>query len=476
MRKLTILLLIGILICTNFYIVTRDNNKAQTTLSAGIYDLQDKFIAIAQQATPAVVGITVTSIITQRYVMDPYRDDLFRFFFGLPERQFRQSGIGSGFIVDPNGYILTNEHVINKADDITVLLPNGEKYKAHVTGYDTRSDLAILKIDASDLPYIEMGNSDAVKPGQWAIAIGNPFAIFENSPTPSMTVGIVSAIHRSLASSDTRHRYYGDLIQTDAAINPGNSGGPLLDVNGKVIGINVAIMSRSGENAGIGFALPVNRAKTILNKLIAGEHIQYGWLGVAIQPLSNDLLRNFGLKRKQGILVAEVLPGAPAQKAGIQRRDIITKYDGILIKTVDDLIQLINNTPVGESVEIELIRNGKKKTVTAIIGDREQPQSASEPEYIETPVSWRGMVMQNITDDLALRYNLEDVDGVVVVGVEHPSPASFCGIQEGDIIDEINRHPVASLDDVKKVTHDIKGDILLHSFNEGYVIIRDYKK
>ena len=350
--KFLTFILLGVIVGIFLPEIIKIPSSSKNVLVADIYDLQDKVISITEQASKAAVGISVTSIVRPYYSQDPYHNEMFKFFFGMPEREFRQSGIGSGFIVNEDGYILTNEHVINGADEIKVILPDGRKYIAELTGYDIRSDLAVLKIQEKDLPYIELGDSDKVRPGQWAIALGNPFAIFENSPTPTVTQGIISAIHRSLPSSDMKNRYYGDLIQTDAAINPGNSGGPLLNIDGKVIGINVAILSRSGQSAGVGFALPINRAKRILDRLIEGKEIKYGWLGVAVQNLSPDLMRNFNLDRNTGVLVAQVVPDGPAGKAGIKRRDIITKFDTHRIESVNQLIDLVTRTEAGKAVKV----------------------------------------------------------------------------------------------------------------------------
>ncbi|RJP58724.1 MAG: Do family serine endopeptidase [Candidatus Auribacter fodinae] len=471
--KLCLLLVLGVSIGTLIHPVIQNVlNKNAGSITAGIYDLQDKLTTIGQLATPAVVGISTTTIIRQRGVTDPYQQDLFWFFFGLPEREFKQNGIGSGFIVDPKGYILTNQHVVDKAQDITVVLQNGSKYKAQVTGYDTRSDLALLKIDATNLPYLELGDSDKVKPGQWAIAIGNPFTIFEDNPTASMTLGIVSAIHRQLPSSDMQNRYYGDLIQTDASINPGNSGGPLVDIDGNVIGINVAIISRSGESAGMGFALPVNRAKRVLNNLIEGKEIQYGWLGVAIQPLSPDLLQSLGLNKRIGVLVAEVLEGAPAAQAGIQRRDIITKFADKEVKSAEDLIAMVNETEIGETVNLEVIRNGSRHVIPVTIAARKSNLASQQPNSQEYIV-WRGLTLQNINDQILRNYGLEAMEGVIVINVDPNSPAEQSGIKPGDVIDEVNRQAVRSIKEFTSITENAKGNILIHSYNQGYVVVSE---
>lgn len=474
--KFLIFILLGVTIGVFLPEILKTSTSSKNILVADIYDLQDKVISITEQASKAAVGISVTSIVRPYYSQDPYQNEMFKFFFGMPEREFRQSGIGSGFIVNEDGYILTNEHVINGADEIKVILPDGRKYIAELTGYDIRSDLAVLKIEEKGLPYIELGDSDKVRPGQWAIALGNPFAIFENSPTPTVTQGIISAIHRSLPSSDMKNRYYGDLIQTDAAINPGNSGGPLLDIDGKVIGINVAILSRSGQSAGVGFALPINRAKRILDRLIEGKEIRYGWLGVAVQNLSPDLMRNFNLDRNTGVLVAQVLPDGPAGEAGIKRRDIITKFDTHRIESVNQLIDLVTRSEAGKAVKVEVIRNNKIKKLKVLIGESAKTQNRIEQESEKKIVTWRGIAVCGLTIALQDRYEIEDVDGVVVIGVKPNSPGAFAKVAEGDIIDEVNRERVDNMDDFLKKIETAEGNILVHTYNQGYVIIRDYDR
>ncbi len=477
--KITILLLLGIIIGSHLNNIADlfKSGRNQNGLSADIYELQDKFINIAEETSKAVVGISVSSVVRGMYLPTPYQDDFFRFFFGLPERQYRQRGMGSGFIVDKRGYILTNEHVIHQADDIEIILPDGRKFKGKLTGADVKSDLAVIKIDAENLSFIEMGDSDKVKTGQWAVAVGNPFAIFENNPQPTMTLGIVSAVHRSFPTSDMGNRYYGDLIQTDAAINPGNSGGPLLDINGKVIGINVAILSRTGESAGIGFALPVNQAKRILNKLIAGKSIKYGWIGVAVQDLSPELIKTFNLKTKEGALVGRVMQGAPADKAGIRRGDIITKVNGKKIGSVDDLIYTVSQMEIGKQTNVELIRNGKLLSLPLLIGESNSAQSGQE-EQEQVPqqsvaTSWRGMQVADLTPEFRKQFELEEKEGILIVEIQPGSPAEMSGLKVGDVIDEINRKPVRNTNDFVSITSGIKGDILIHTYNHGYIIIRE---
>jgi len=287
--------------------------------------------------------------------------------FELP---LERRDIGSGVVIDPNGYILTNEHVVGKADEIEVMLSDGRKYQGQVIGQDARSDLAVIKIDAKNLPSAKLGDSDAVKTGQWAIAIGNPFGIFEDNPVPTMTVGIVSALHRKLPGTQIGGRHYGDLIQTDAAIYVGNSGGPLLNLKGEVIGINAAIISPSGANAGIGFAIPINRAREIIEDLKEGKEIKYGWLGVMIQPVTKDLAAEFRLPDASGALVVTVMQGSPAAAAGVRTGDVIRECDGRVIRDPDGLMDIVGRTPAGKPLTLKILRDGKEITVDVTVGRR----------------------------------------------------------------------------------------------------------
>ena len=475
-RKFSFILCIGLFLGINGLQIADFIIPHKTTsgnVFADAYDLQNKFIAIGEQALQAVVGISVTSIVRRNPLgSNQYQDEFFRFFFGLPDREFRQSGIGSGFIVSEHGYILTNEHVVSNADEITVFLADGRQFNAELTGYDVRSDLAVLKIDAENLSYLELMDSDTVKPGQWAIAIGNPFAIYKTNPQPTMTTGIVSAVHRNLPASDSENRYYGDLIQTDAAINPGNSGGPLLDIEGKVMGINVAILSTTGQNAGIGFALPSNQANRILKRLIDGKEIKYGWLGVAIQDLTPPLLKNFGLRNIDGVLVAQVLKDGPADNAGIKRGDIITKFHGKPVHSVNELIMDVGHAPIDTNIEIELIRNNKTRILPVVIGEREMPENQII-RSTSKELFWRGITVADITTSLQQQYDIAYIEGVVVVKIDPQSPAAATGITEGDVIDEVARQPIEDIEDFQNIIDNTEKDMLIHTINMGYVIIRE---
>jgi len=349
--------------------------KEESTVSSGTgmdsneaLSLENAFISVSKKAGPAVVSIStkITSSDSGQYFYSPFGggdffERFFKDFFGeIPKREFKSMGLGSGIIIDPDGYILTNEHVIHNADKITVTLSDGGKFPAALVGKDYRSDIAVLKIKAQKkLPFVKLGDTKNVKIGQWAIAIGNPFGFAVNSPKPTITVGVVSALHRSLPATEYRGRIYTDLIQTDAAINPGNSGGPLLNLKGEVIGINVAIYTTSGGYQGIGFAIPIDQAKYVLDKLLKGEEVEYGWLGIQIQDLSRELADYWGIPDHKGALVVKTIKGGPADNAGIKEGDVIRKLDGSEIENTEDLMNKVMHTKVGKSVDCEIIRDKK---------------------------------------------------------------------------------------------------------------------
>ncbi len=445
--------------------------------------LQQAFIDVAKDVGPAVVSISTVRkqrIGTSRqfffgrpFEESPFGDEFFDRFFrdffeGMPEqREYEQRGLGSGVIIDERGFILTNEHVVSRADEITVTLPDGRKFEGVIKGKDPRSDLAVIKIDAKNLPVAQLGNSDNVKIGQWAIAIGNPFAYMVGSSEPTVTVGVVSALNRAFGTGRSERDYAG-LIQTDAAINPGNSGGPLVGLDGEIIGINVAIFSTSGGYQGVGFAIPINRAKEILDDLIEGKKVLYGWLGVQVQDINDELAEYFNLKTTEGILIAKVLPDSPAEKGGMKAGDVIKEFDGQKIKDVKNLLKIVGRTKVGKKVKANLIRDGKSVTLKIKIGKR--PDQEDELKETE-PKSWKGIEVSDITEELAKKYRIEYRKGVLVTNIERDSPAFKSGIRTRDIIEEINRCKIESVADFNKVTSRIKGDCLVRT-PRGYTIIK----
>jgi serine protease Do len=363
----------------------------------------------------------------------PFGDFFGPFFQGNPSPAPRQRGVGSGFIMSRDGYIVTNNHVVEDANQIKVKLANGKEYDGKVVGRDPKTDLALVKIDgAGDLHALPMGNSDDLKVGSWVVAVGSPFGLEQ-----TVTAGIVSAKGRVIGSGP-----YDDFIQTDASINPGNSGGPLINTKGEVVGINTAILA---EGKGIGFAIPINMAKEIAPQLQEKGHVTRGWLGVSIQEMTPELAKSFAVNDKKGVIVAQVLPGSPAEKAGIEQGDVITEFDGKAVAESKDLPQLVASTPVGKSVNVKLLRNGK-------VLDRQVKVSAMEEnvEVSQTSAHKKalGISVQNLTPETARRLRLKNETGVVVTRVESGSPAADAGIQTGDIIREVNRKPVKDADDL----------------------------
>ncbi len=443
-------------------------------------DLEESTIRVAEEVGKAVVSIStvVKTKVGGVYFGSPFEDfgdeffrKFFEEFFGeFPEREYKRIGLGSGVIIDKDGYILTNEHVVRGATEIRVKLSDGREFKGELKGVDERSDLAVIKIDAHNLPVAKLGDSDKLRIGQWVLAIGNPFGFAIENPEPTVTLGVISALHRYLPRLGKRIRSYDDLIQTDAAINPGNSGGPLVNLDGEVIGINVAIITTSGGYQGIGFAIPINKAKRILDKLIHGEKVLYGWLGISIQDLNEDLRSYFGIKEKKGVIVVKVFSGSPADKGGIKEGDLILEFNGIPIKASRDLVRMVSNTEVGKIVTLTILRSGKRKTIKVKIGKR--PEDIEEAEGVSEGYSFRGMRVEDITPYLKRRFGIRENRGVVVVEVEEDSPAEKSGIEVGDVILKIEDYIIKDKEDFKKAVSKIKGRCLLKT-NRGYFVLKE---
>jgi len=478
---ITVGIVIGVILSARLHFTAVSDAEIEYTKSRIIteFDMETAIEKVAEKVGPAVVSISTEQterIGFRRYYFGfPFDEDdpfsrFFEDFFGqLPEREYKKMGLGSGVIIDPEGYILTNEHVIGGADKITVTLPDGREFKGEIKGTDPRSDLAVIKINARDLPCAELGDSDQSRIGQWVVAIGNPYGYALRSPEPTVTVGVVSALHRSLPRTSRRDRDYNDLIQTDAAINPGNSGGPLVNLKGEIIGINVAIFSVTGGYQGIGFAIPSATAKRIIGKLIEGKKILYGWLGVTVQDLNKDLVEYFNLKDKKGVLVANVLKGSPAEKGGIKEGDIIKSIDGIEVNNVRKLLRIISRIEVGKRVMVAVLRDGRQITLQVEIGER--PENIEELSRVSLKY-WRGLEVQEITPEVARRFHLRSTRGLVVTDVEPGSPADDAGIVPGDVIVSINRHPVTSLSEYEKVISRLKGSVLIQT-TRGYLVLKE---
>jgi len=402
---------------------------------------------LVEELKPTVVNISTTQVVKSpmddffkdfRGFRDFFGEDFFKRFFGdMHPREFKRRSLGSGFIIDKEGYIITNNHVIEKADEITVKLANERSYDAKVVGRDPKTDLALIKIEAdNDLPVAHLGDSDKLKVGEWVVAIGNPFGLEQ-----TVTAGIISAKGRVIGAGP-----YDDFLQTDASINPGNSGGPLFSLKGEVVGINTAIVA---GGTGIGFAIPVNMAKRLLPQLKQGR-VQYGYLGVYIQDVTPELAQSFGLKEaEEGVLISEVLPDTAAEKGGLKKGDIVLTYEGKELKNSYQFRKMVGSTPVGKTVELVVLRDGKRKTVSVTVGElREEVVAAAEPG--EEGAGW-GLKVQDIAPDLAKRLGIPGEEpGVLITEVEPGSPAQQGGLQQGDVIVEVERQEVKDLQEFSR--------------------------
>ena len=376
---------------------------------------------------------------------DPF-DQLRRFFGQGGQREFKQHGLGSGVIVSADGYILTNNHVVGNAEEIHVTLQDKREFTAKVIGKDAKTDLGLIKIEAKDpLPVASLGDSNGTDVGDWVIAIGNPFNV-----GMTVTAGIVSAKGRILGGD------YDDFIQTDASINPGNSGGPLINTKGEVIGINTAIYSRTGANNGIGFAIPIDMARNVMDQLKAHGRVVRGWLGVEIQEVTPDLAQSFGLPKPEGALVASADKDGPAGKSGIERGDIVLSFNGHPVDDEHELPALVAATPINQKVPVEVVRNGKHMTLSVTIGERKEPQVASAKA--ETPGGNWGMQVGDITPEIAQQFHLENTKGVVIQKVAPDSPSADAGLQPGDVVLEINHDKVATVSDFVGKAKDAQKD------------------
>lgn len=472
----SLILLFGLFYCVNGNransLPKDDKDKLTTAKSLG-----RAFVEVAKKVQPAVVNVTTEKTVTMkpwdRFGEDFFKGSPFEDFFrgfgfsprekGKEYRQKQRSG-GSGVIVDKEGYILTNNHVVEGVDKVKVRLNDGREFTATLKGQDRRTDLAVLHIKAKDLPVAALGDSDKLEVGEWAIAIGSPFGLEH-----TVTVGVISAKGRSGLGTGT----YEDFVQTDASINPGNSGGPLINIDGEVIGINAMIIQ---PGTGIGFAIPINTAKQILNDLIKQGKVVRPWLGISAQDLSPEMIEHFQVKEKEGVLVAQVHPGTGAEKAGLASGDIIKSVDDRPIKNVNELVKEIQKKKVGQKVKLNLIREGKAMTLevtTASMPDR--PEFPKEKEAEEK----LGAKVQELTPQLASQYRISGIKhGVIVVGIEDGSLADEMGLQEGDVILEINRRKTETLKDFDKAVKDasLEKGILFHIHRKGSSFFLTFKK
>jgi serine protease Do len=449
-------LVAGLIIAANLNWTHPLSAKTEVPIIGGVPSFAD----LAQAVSPSVVNISTTKRVKGGgrvfdYFMGPRdrrnpMDDFFERFFGgdTPQpKEYKQKSLGSGFIIDEEGLILTNNHVVEDADEIKVILKDHKEFDAKVIGRDAKTDLALIKIKSwKGLHLIKLGNSDELRVGDWVVAIGNPFGLDH-----TVTAGIVSAKGRVIGAGP-----YDNFIQTDASINPGNSGGPLINLKGEVVGINTAIFA-GGQ--GIGFAIPINTAKDLMTQLKEKGKVTRGWLGVMIQKVTPDLAKSFNLKDESGALVGDVTPGSPADKVGIKPGDIIIEFDGKPIKEMNELPRLVAAVPVGKTVEVKVLREGKPQAFKVQVQELDDKQIAAGPSQSKESL---GLSVREFTPELARRFRMDYEPGILIIQVQEGSPAEEAGIQEGDLIKEVNRKPVKDLKSYQSQISGIKkgGNVL----------------
>ena len=412
--------------------------------------LGNAFADVAEKVNPAVVTISTETVVSGRQ-RSPFSGSPFEDFFRrmYPQEGFKQQGLGSGVLVQSDGIILTNNHVIENADDIVVRLIDGREFAAEVKGRDPRTDLAVISIDASSLPSVNLGNSDEIRVGQWVLAVGSPLG---EQFAHTVTAGIVSAKGRTGVGLTQ----YEDFIQTDAAINPGNSGGALVNLKGELVGINTAIASRSGGNIGIGFAVPANLAKKVMNDILSKGKVVRGWLGVGIRDLTSEIADMYELQSTDGILIREVFADGPAESAGIEAGDIVVEVSGRKVRNTTELSTLIGSTEPGTSLKLTVIRDGNKKNVSVTLA--EYPEDGAQFASVENrSVESLGMQVETLANQHRSQYNLRSRDqGVVITALASGSIGTRAGLQEGDLIAKINRVSVSNVQEFNNVMQQLK--------------------
>jgi serine protease Do len=426
------------------------------------------FSEIANSVSPSVVNISTVKLVSRRNTFndDPFFEFFNDFFnpfydYGL-DKKWKEQSLGSGVIVSEDGYIVTNYHVVSDAEKIRVTLFDKRVFKADVIGADPKTDIAIVKIKADNLSMVPWGDSDDLNVGEFVLAIGNPFGL-----SHTVTMGIISAVGRAnVGIAD-----YEDFIQTDAAINPGNSGGPLVSVEGSLVGINTAIFSKSGGYQGIGFAVPSNMVRSIMEQLVKEGRVVRGWLGITIQELTPEIGKKFGHTTMDGALVGESLEDSPAERSGIQSGDIILKYDGKQVKGPSELKNMVAKSRPGEKVPVVVLRDRKQLRIIVTVGERpgEQERTKARPASETRSRVFSGLSTITLTDDLARQLDLEGGErGIVVVGVREGAPSEEAGIKRGDVIQEIDRIRVNDIEDFNRIASGIRpDDTVLMFINRG---------
>jgi len=414
-------------------------------------ELSRVFINVAKQVKPAVVNIDVIEK-TKRTALSGSE--------GLPQipgfppfgemQPRRQRGTGSGVIISPDGYILTNNHVAGDAAEISVKMSDGREFKARRIGTDPETDLAVIKVNAQNLAYARLGDSDKLEQGEWVIALGSPFGLEQ-----TMTAGIVSATGRSLRGA------YDNYIQTDASINPGNSGGPLVNMAGEVVGINTMIFSRSGGSEGIGFSIPSNLASKVYGQLVKNGKVTRGYLGVNLQPLTSAMAKTLGVQATDGALVGDVANDhSPAAKAGLHSGDVIVEFDGKAVKSPRQLTEVVADTPVGKAVQVKYVRDGRTEATSIRLGERPGAKASERADDSEATqgTGKLGISIATVTPEVASELKLKISTGAVIQNVQPDGPAAEAGLRRGDVVHRVNRTPVATADDLTRAIRALKGE------------------
>ncbi len=420
-------------------------------------DLNEAFVSIANNVNPSVVTIITTKVVKIRgnQMFPGFDDDFFNRFFGIPpEMEQRGTALGSGVIVDKKGYILTNNHVVEQGTEILVRLIDNREFDAEIVGTDPKSDLAVIKIKAKDLAPITLGDSDALRIGEWVLAIGSPFS---DNLDHTVTAGIVSAKGRSNVINSTS---YQNFIQTDAAINPGNSGGALVNIRGELVGINTAIATTGSGNLGVGFAIPVNLAKKVMRDLIEHGKVIRAWLGINIQNVDDKTAKAMNLESRNGVLVGGVVKDGPAEKAGVKVGDVIIRFDGTEVKNSSQLQLLVSNSDIGKEKEVVLIRGKREKSINVKLG--EMPESVGQSATLSsTTQSKLGLIVDELTPALARQYGIpSNEDGVIITGIDRDSEAAR-SLRVGDLIQRVGDQEIRSLDDYNKALEAASGEYIL---------------
>ncbi len=416
----------------------------------------ESFAPLAERLTPSVVNIFTTKVVKGRGQLpgmpfnerdgnrfrEFFGDDFFRHFFNDSPKGFKSRSLGSGFILDRAGIIITNNHVVEGADEIRVRLSDEHEFEAKVIGTDPKTDIAVIQIDpaGTELHPVELGDSDKLRVGDWVVAIGNPFGYGH-----TVTAGVVSAKGRVIGAGP-----YDNFLQTDAAINPGNSGGPLFNLEGKVVGINTAIVS---GGTGIGFAIPISTAREVVPQLRDGGRVTRGWLGVMIQEITAELSQQFGLEEPRGALVSEVVTGGPAQKAGLKRGDVIVEFDGEVIEKMNELPREVAEHRPGTVVNVGVLRSGKRMTLEVTLGELPDDNRPGDMQVQEE----LGLTVQEVTPELQQHLGLDTASGVVISGVEPGSPAAEGGLRRGDLVLELNQQEITGLDEYHTALRETNG-------------------